>query len=89
MYGLIAHSDGRFQAAGEVDSIDFWAARVRQLEAAIECEQSKIMTGTGRLPHSPCLPECVRLMLGKTSDRVTTGCEGLISCTAEVSERLE
>ena len=50
MYGLVAQGDGRFQAAGDVDSIDFWAARVRQLEAAIECEQKKIMTGTGWLP---------------------------------------
>ncbi|CAK0783273.1 hypothetical protein CVIRNUC_006472 [Coccomyxa viridis] len=40
-----AHHLKKWGCRGEVDSIDFWAARVRQLETAVECEQKKIMTG--------------------------------------------
>lgn len=38
--------------AGEVDSIDLWASRVRQLESAISKEQKKILAGIP-LPDIP------------------------------------
>lgn len=52
---------------GEVDSIDFWASRVRQLESAISKEQDNILKGDRRCPICLSLSQFSISLLNRSS----------------------